>query len=101
VWLSWKMIRLSGASGDTAAAKPPRGGFVAQGALVALGNPKTLLFFGAFFPQFIDPARDQGLQFHRLGPRWSRAFCRTHTAPVAHERRVLIGGALWLALSRR
>jgi threonine/homoserine/homoserine lactone efflux protein len=37
--------------------KPPRGGFVlaeldaAQGLLVALSNPKTLLFFGAFFPQ--------------------------------------------------
>lgn len=26
--------------------------------LVALTNPKTLLFFGAFFPQFLDPARD-------------------------------------------
>ncbi|MCE9523424.1 MAG: LysE family translocator [Alphaproteobacteria bacterium] len=26
--------------------------------LVALTNPKTLLFFGAFFPQFIEPSRD-------------------------------------------
>lgn len=27
-----------------------------QGLLVALSNPKVLLFLGAFFPQFVDPA---------------------------------------------
>ena len=61
VWLGWKTIRSSGEDGPTAAPKPPRGGFLIQGVLVALSNPKTLLFFGAFFPQFIDPARDHGL----------------------------------------
>jgi threonine/homoserine/homoserine lactone efflux protein len=30
----------------------------ARAALVALTNPKTLLFFGAFFPQFLDPSRE-------------------------------------------
>lgn len=34
-----------------------------QGALSALTNPKGLLFFVAFLPQFIDPARDLLLQF--------------------------------------
>ena len=29
-----------------------------RGLLVSLTNPKTLLFFGAFFPQFIAPERD-------------------------------------------
>ncbi len=29
-----------------------------RGLLVSLANPKTLLFFGAFFPQFIAPERD-------------------------------------------
>jgi hypothetical protein len=29
---------------------------------VALSNPKTLIFFGAFFPQFVDPTRDHGPQ---------------------------------------
>src|SRR5882757_10817915 len=67
VWLGWKMIRSSGEAMDGAAAKAPRGGFVAQGCIVALNNPKTLLFFGAFFPQFIDPARDQGLQILIMG----------------------------------
>jgi threonine/homoserine/homoserine lactone efflux protein len=34
----------------------------ARAILVALTNPKTLLFFGAFFPQFIDPTRDVTMQ---------------------------------------
>lgn len=29
---------------------------VMRGFMVALTNPKTLLFYGAFFPQFVDPA---------------------------------------------
>src|SRR6266446_4727218 len=55
VWLGWKMIRSSGEADAGEAPRAPRGGLVAQGASVALSNPKTLLFFGAFFPQFIDP----------------------------------------------
>lgn len=35
-----------------------RGGF-----LIAISNPKALLFVAAFLPQFIDPARPQGPQF--------------------------------------
>ncbi len=34
-----------------------------QGALSALTNPKALLFFAAFLPQFIDPQRSLLLQF--------------------------------------
>lgn len=34
-----------------------------QGALSALTNPKGLLFFAAFLPQFIDPARSLPIQF--------------------------------------
>jgi homoserine/homoserine lactone efflux protein len=34
-----------------------------QGAFSALTNPKALLFFAAFLPQFIDPARSLFLQF--------------------------------------
>jgi homoserine/homoserine lactone efflux protein len=34
-----------------------------QGALAALTNPKGLLFFAAFLPQFIDPARSLSIQF--------------------------------------
>jgi threonine/homoserine/homoserine lactone efflux protein len=35
----------------------------AQGWLVGASNPKALLFFSAFFPQFIDPNTDGGSQF--------------------------------------
>jgi threonine/homoserine/homoserine lactone efflux protein len=34
-----------------------------QGALSALTNPKAILFFAAFLPQFIDPHRNLVLQF--------------------------------------
>src|SRR3546814_18625581 len=34
-----------------------------QGLLSAVSNPKALLFFGAFLPQFIDPARSLAVQF--------------------------------------
>jgi threonine/homoserine/homoserine lactone efflux protein len=39
-----------------------------QGVLVQLLNPKTAIFFFAFLPQFVSPARGQvGLQFFVLG----------------------------------
>ena len=119
VWLGWKMIRGAGQGLANGTAAPPRGGFVLQGALVALSNPKTLLFFGAFFPQFVDPARNFGLQILIMGVtamavavvsdslyalaagRARRAFTAKR---VAFLERIsggfLIGGGLWLAFSR-
>jgi threonine/homoserine/homoserine lactone efflux protein len=35
--------------------------------LVAAGNPKAILIFTAFLPQFIDPAADVTAQFTHLG----------------------------------
>ena len=48
-----------------AAAAEPRAGWslFRQGALSALTNPKGVLFFAAFLPQFIDPARSLVVQF--------------------------------------
>lgn len=119
VWLGWKMIRGAGQELEQGGAAPPRGGFVLQGALVALSNPKTLLFFGAFFPQFVDPARDFGLQIFIMGMTamavavvsdslYALAAGRARQAftarRVAFLERVsggfLIGGGLWLAFSR-
>ncbi len=34
-----------------------------QGLLSAVSNPKVILFFGAFLPQFLNPKADLGLQF--------------------------------------
>ena len=50
---------------DLTATKPePKSGpaIYARALFVSLTNPKTLLFYGAFFPQFIAPERDIGLQ---------------------------------------
>ena len=33
-----------------------------QGVIVAITNPKTIFFYAAFFPQFIDPALAVGPQ---------------------------------------
>ena len=38
-----------------------------KGFLVGISNPKALLFFTAFFPQFLNPAEPQLLQFAILG----------------------------------
>lgn len=49
------------ASGDRPSAS--RWSLFQQGLLAAVTNPKGILFFVAFLPQFIDPRQDLGLQF--------------------------------------
>lgn len=41
-----------------------------DGFLVGIGNPKDLLFFGALFPQFLDPQRPIGPQLGLLFVTW-------------------------------
>src|SRR5438477_7406210 len=56
IWLGWKLLRSRPQSLENRTRVPaPRGGFLLQGLLVMLSNPKGLLWFGAFIPQFIDP----------------------------------------------
>src|SRR3979411_352387 len=59
VWLGIKLIRapVEGVEAE-APPPPPRGGFFLQGFVVLLSNPKVLVFFGAFIPQFMDMSRD-------------------------------------------
>ena len=66
VWLGievWRSPPIGIDIGGKAA--EPRAGWslFRQGALSALTNPKGVLFFAAFLPQFIDPARSLVLQF--------------------------------------
>lgn len=120
IWLGWKMFRSAGADLDgSAPAKPPRGGFFLQGTLVALSNPKTLLFFGAFFPQFLDPARDHATQIAIMGATalafaalsdGAYALLSGRAGHLLSRSRVrllsklsggfLVGGGLWLASTR-
>jgi len=58
IWLGIRLLRLRGdgltPTADGAAVS--LGAAFRAEALVALGNPKALLIFAAFFPQFVDPA---------------------------------------------
>lgn len=47
---------------DAAAIAARPGRLVVRGFLVSLTNPKVLLFYGAFFPQFLDPAGNVAAQ---------------------------------------
>lgn len=60
VWRSPPIAVVSSASG-TRPAHPA--GLFAQGLLAATTNPKGILFFVAFLPQFLDPDRSLLLQF--------------------------------------
>ena len=65
VWLGIQVWRAPAIGVDLAASAAPRAGWsmFRQGALSAMTNPKGILFFAAFLPQFIDPARSLWLQF--------------------------------------
>lgn len=65
VWLGIQVWRSPPIGIDVAAVALPRSGgwLFQQGALAAMTNPKGLLFFTAFLPQFIDPARSLVVQF--------------------------------------
>ncbi len=93
----------------------------ARGLLVALSNPKTIVFFTAFLPQFIDQRLPAGPQLAAmcvvsvclaaasdsawavasgLGRAW---FMRPKQAKLLGRLSgtVLIGGGIWLSLARR
>ncbi len=119
VWLGIKLLRTRSAADGPGRAPPPRGGFLAQGFLVAVSNPKTLVFFGAFLPQFIDPAGDYLRQVAIMGATAvavasisdglyavliGGAGRRISRKAIVWLSRIsggfLIGGGLWLAFSR-
>src|SRR5260221_5075869 len=59
VWLGIKLFRSPVIGVDVEEPPPPpRGGFFLQGFVVLLSNPKVLVFFGAFIPQFLDMNMD-------------------------------------------
>ena len=65
VWLGLQVWRSPPIGLELSGSAMARGGasMFRQGLLSALTNPKALLFFAAFLPQFIDPARSLWLQF--------------------------------------
>ncbi len=118
IWLGVQAWRHAGATSVL-----PAGASVqfTRGFLVALSNPKTIVFFTAFLPQFIDPTLPAGPQLavmcvvslllaavtdscwaiaSGLGRAWfmkpTRAKLLTRASGVS-----LICGGLWLSLARR
>lgn len=65
-YLGWRSWRASPQQADGLRASS-RGSF-AQGLVLTLTNPKPILFFGAFFPLFIDPGKSDG-------GHWMSGFC--------------------------
>ena len=119
VWLGWKLLRQNGGFGQVGATPKPRGGFFLQGFLVLMSNPKALLWFGAFIPQFVDPAGNYVGQIVLLGitamvtaalTDGAYAVLGGRTGRIMSARRIrlasqlsglfLIGGGVWLAFTR-
>jgi homoserine/homoserine lactone efflux protein len=119
VWLGWKLFRAPGGMLAPGKAPAPRGGFFLQGFLVLLSNPKALLLFGAFIPQFVDPKTNYVGQVVLLGATAmiTAAIFDSAYAVLAGRARYflsaqrarwlsrasglfLIGGGAWLALGR-
>jgi len=120
VWLGVALIRAPAVLAvSDAPAAPPRGGFYLQGLVVLLSNPKVLVFFGAFIPQFIDVNAPRAPQIALLGLTFMLTVAVSDVvyAVVAGRARALvsarrarligrtsgaflIGGGVWLALMR-
>jgi threonine/homoserine/homoserine lactone efflux protein len=122
VYLIWLGIQAWRHAGAASAMLALRGHVHAwRGFIVAMTNPKTIAFFTAFLPQFIDPALPVGRQLlvmcvssvmlgGLLDSGWAVAagFGRAWFMKPRHNRllgrlsgAVLIGGGIWLSLARR
>jgi threonine/homoserine/homoserine lactone efflux protein len=122
IWLGLSRLRmaLKGDLEDMAPTPARRGQWLFQGVACSLANPKVLLFLGAFFPQFIDPAAPVAPQLALLGVTFVAVIATVDTMTVlafssarewimGRRRRfaegfsgiMLIGGGLWLATMRR
>jgi threonine/homoserine/homoserine lactone efflux protein len=119
VWIGWKLLRSPDSLAEARSAAAPRGGFLLQGFLVLMSNPKALLWFGAFIPQFVDPKGNYVAQIVLLGVTamavallsdGAYAVVTGRAGALLNRKRVrlvsrlggtfLIGGGVWLALTR-
>jgi len=121
VWLGWKMLRSNGDLGSAQAEKTKSfWGLVLEGFFVIWANPKALIFFGAFLPQFVDLSAPTFPQIAVLGVFFMVVAGSTDAiyAVIAGQARgllsaarvrmvsrvsgiILMAGGLWLALQKR
>lgn len=119
VWLGYKLLRSPEMIYQENTKTIPRGGFLLQGFLVLMANPKALLWFGAFIPQFVDPSGNYVGQIILLGltamavalvSDGAYAVLTGRAGAFLSKKRIrlvsrlsggfLIGGGIWLALTR-
>lgn len=96
-WLGFQAIRHSFDAGDPAPLSTGDASVKAyrDGLVIGLGNPKTILFFLALFPQFIDPAKPVWTQSLVLG------FLGIGIDLIVQVLYATTGGLLSNALSRK
>jgi threonine/homoserine/homoserine lactone efflux protein len=63
LFIAWRAWTTPADDLDAVAPAPRPGRIYARAFLISLTNPKTLLFYGAFFPQFVSPTLPVGPQF--------------------------------------
>jgi threonine/homoserine/homoserine lactone efflux protein len=89
VWLGIQVWRSPPIAIDASQRAQARSGgsLFRQGALSAMTNPKGILFFAAFLPQFIDPARSLVIQFVIMAGTFAVTEFATEVfiASVAHR----------------
>lgn len=121
IWIGISMLRSTG--DKLGSGKVKERGFwqlVLQGYFVLWSNPKALVFFGAFLPQFVDPNQSTFWQTVVLGLIFNviagtsdagyavlagtarHVFTRERLRIVSRVAgTILIGGGIWLALAKR
>ena len=121
VYLVWLGVQAWRHADRPPAAAPPGHVHFRRGVMVALTNPKTIAFFSAFLPQFVDPRLPAAPQLtvmcvvtvllaalsdscwaiaSGLGRAWFMAPARARLLGRASGL-TLIGGGIWLSLARR
>lgn len=116
----WRAAFRAGAMSDSPPMRSARGVF-GQGVLIAITNPKTILFYAAFFPQFLDSGLAAGPQllamsiafvviatlfdglYAILAARLGGVFANARRNRLRHgiTGTLLIGTGIGLALARR
>jgi homoserine/homoserine lactone efflux protein len=120
-WLGLRLWRSDDLPDEASAGATPSAKLAAREFWVALTNPKAVLLFTAFVPQFVDPARPLAAQFVPLSATYiavelvaatGYAFAGSRIKALrlgrSGRRRVnrvtggmMIGAAAWLATARR
>lgn len=99
VYLAFRAFRAPG--GDLARVLPQRQPLLKlalRGFLVSLSNPKTLFFFAAFFPQFVEPSAPAGPQIALLSATFLALAALLDSGWIllaARLSRYLRGGGRW------